>query len=158
VTTNVSGIATAPAFTADSTAGNYNLTASVTGASAPANFALTNAVPGSTSLGGLMGPKSGPQNARIWEFAMGNNGPGSALGAEITSITLVQTLGPACTPVIETPLPAQAGNMAPKAVVDVPVTINFTGCASNAAFKVTATESANNGTATGTIILGNQFQ
>jgi uncharacterized membrane protein len=156
--TNGSGIATAPAFTANSTAGNYTVTATVAGAASPANFALTNAVPGPTSLGGLMGGKSGPQNARIWTFAMGNNGPGSALGAEITSITLQQTLGAACTPVIETPLPVQAGNVAPKAVADVSVTINFTGCASNAAFKVTATESANDGAATGTITLGNQFQ
>ncbi len=42
VTTNASGIATAPAFTANSTAGAYTVTASVAGVSAPANFALTN--------------------------------------------------------------------------------------------------------------------
>src|SRR6266849_3690099 len=42
-TTNAQGVATAAAFTANSTAGGpYNVTASVTGVSTPANFALTN--------------------------------------------------------------------------------------------------------------------
>jgi hypothetical protein len=156
--TNASGIATAPAFTANSTAGNYTLTASVAGAAAPANFVLTNAVPGPTSLGGLLGTKVGPKNARVWTVTTGNNGPGSALGTEITSFKLTQTLGAACTPVIETPFPLQAGNIAPKATASVTVTIDFTGCGTNAAFKLTATESANDGAATGTIVLGNQFQ
>ena len=114
VPTNGSGIATAPVFTADATAGNYNVQATVDGASSPAMFAVTNAVPGPTSLGGLMSSKTGPQNARVWTFAVGNNGPGSAIGAEITSLTLVQTLGAACAPVIVTPMPVQAGNIAPK--------------------------------------------
>ncbi len=157
--TNMSGVATAPAFTANSTAGNYAVTATVTGAGSPANFALTNAVPGPTSLGGLIGTKSGPQNARVWVFEVGNNGPGSALGAQINSITLVQTLGAACTPVITGPasFPLPVGNIAPKAVANVSVTIDFSSCAVNAMFKVTAPESANNGAATGTIIELNQL-
>ena len=156
--TNGSGIATAPAFTADSTAGNYTLTATVTGAASPANFELTNAVPGPTSLGGLIGTKTGLQNARIWVFEVGNNGPGSAR-AEITGITLVQTAGAACTPVITSPasFPLVVGNIAPKTVADVNVTIDFASCAVNAMFKVTAPESANNGAATGTIIELNQL-
>lgn len=105
-----------------------------------------------------MGGKSGPRNARVWTFVMGNNGPGSALGAEIPSVRLVQTLGAACTPVILTQFPVQGGNIAPKGAASVVVTIDFTGCPANAAFKVTATESANNGAATGTIVLGNQFE
>ncbi len=157
--TNNSGIATAPAFTAGSTAGNYSLTATVAGSASPANFALTNAVAGSTSLGGLIGTKSGAQNARVWVFEVGNNGPGSALNAEITGITLQQTAGAACTPVITSPaaFPLAVGNIAPKAMADVDVTIDFTGCAVNAMFKVTATESANSGAATGTIIELNQL-
>jgi hypothetical protein len=42
VITNASGVATAPAFTANGIAGAYGVTASVVGVTAPANFALTN--------------------------------------------------------------------------------------------------------------------
>jgi hypothetical protein len=159
-TTDSSGGATATTFTANTQAGNYTVTATAGGVAVPANFALTNAVPGATSLGGTIGGKSGLQSARVWVFEVGDNGPGSALGAAITGITLVQTSGAACTPVITNPasFPLPAGNIAPKATANVNVTIDFAGCASNAAFKVTATESANNGAATGTIVRLNQFQ
>jgi hypothetical protein len=40
--TNSKGLATSSAFTANSTAGNYTVAATVTGATAPANFSLTN--------------------------------------------------------------------------------------------------------------------
>jgi hypothetical protein len=54
VRTNASGIATAPTFTADSTAGSYTVTASVAGVSGTASFSLTNkpVVSGSGSLVG----------------------------------------------------------------------------------------------------------
>ncbi|PYS47257.1 MAG: hypothetical protein DMF68_16520 [Acidobacteria bacterium] len=42
VTTDSSGVATAPAFTANSTTGGYNVTASLTGGSPSTTFALTN--------------------------------------------------------------------------------------------------------------------
>ena len=46
VATNSAGIASAPAFTANQTVGGpYNVSASVAGVAAPANFALTNAPP-----------------------------------------------------------------------------------------------------------------
>ena len=95
----------------------------------------------------------------MWVFEVGNNGPGSALGAEITGITLLQTLGAACTPVITSPasFPLAVGNIAPQTVADVNVTIDFTSCAVNAMFKVTAPESANNGAAKGTIVELNQL-
>ena len=53
--TNGSGVATAPAFTANATAGSYTVTASVSGV-APANFSLTNstASSGSGSLTGAV--------------------------------------------------------------------------------------------------------
>jgi len=160
VMTDASGVATAPVFTANATAGNYTETATAAGASVPANFLLTNAVPGNTSLGGSITGKSGPANARVWIFQVGNNGPGSALGAQITSITFEQTNGAACTPHIAAPssFPLPAGNIAPRAVANASVTIDFTGCATNAAFKVTAVESANGGAASGTVVRLNQFQ
>jgi hypothetical protein len=45
VTTNSSGIATAPAFTANATAGSYTVTASVSGIATPASYSLTNTAP-----------------------------------------------------------------------------------------------------------------
>jgi hypothetical protein len=156
--TNAAGVAAAPVFTANSTPGNYIVTATVTGAAAAASFALTNAVAGATSLGGAIGGKAGPANARIWTFEIGNNGPGSALNAQITGITFVQTAGAACTPVVTTPFPLNAGNIAPGAIANVNATINFTGCAATAAFTVTAQETANSGSATGTIVRLSQFQ
>ena len=41
-TTNINGVATAPALTANGTEGSYTVTASVSGVAAPANFNLTN--------------------------------------------------------------------------------------------------------------------
>ena len=48
VTTNSSGVATAPTFTANSTAGTYTVTASVAGVATPASFSLTNTSVGAT--------------------------------------------------------------------------------------------------------------
>jgi sugar lactone lactonase YvrE len=45
VATNAQGIAAAPVFTANSVQGSYNITATVAGVTAPANFALTNLLP-----------------------------------------------------------------------------------------------------------------
>jgi hypothetical protein len=45
-TTDSSGIADAPAFTANTTSGTYNVTASVAGVATPASFSLTNLPPG----------------------------------------------------------------------------------------------------------------
>jgi adhesin/invasin len=42
VLTNAAGVATAPVFTANGTAGSYTVTASVTGVTGVASFALTN--------------------------------------------------------------------------------------------------------------------
>ncbi len=64
-TTNASGVATAPVFTANGTAGAYTVTAKVAGVVAPANFSLTNnnvqptlasLVPATTLAGGAAFP------------------------------------------------------------------------------------------------------
>jgi len=122
------------------------------------HFALTNAVPGDTSLGGEISGKSGPTNARVWTFEVGNDGPGSALNTQITGLTLFQTGGAACSPIIKTVFPVNLGNIAPQVVAPANVTIDFTGCASTANFKLTVPLSANNGAATGTIVRLNEFQ
>jgi adhesin/invasin len=54
-TTNSSGIATAPAFTANGTTGSYSVIASAPGISTTANFALTNRIAGSSYVFYLSG-------------------------------------------------------------------------------------------------------
>lgn len=109
-------------------------------------------------LGGSIAGKSGPPAARVWLFQVGNSGPGAAANAQITGISFARTNGAACTPVIQTPMPLNAGSIAAQALARVSVTIDFSSCDAGALFTVTATESANNGAATGTIVRLNQLQ
>jgi hypothetical protein len=61
-TTNASGVATAPVFTANGSVGAYTVTATVSGVAAPANFLLTNnAGPAAT----IVATAGTPQNATI---------------------------------------------------------------------------------------------
>jgi hypothetical protein len=62
VTTNASGIATAPALTANSQAGGYTVTARVPGVTTPANFTLTN-LPGSPA--NVTATAGTPQSATV---------------------------------------------------------------------------------------------
>ena len=61
-TTNASGVATAAAFTANTTAGGYAVTASVSGVASPANYSLTNLAGAAASITATAGT---PQNATI---------------------------------------------------------------------------------------------
>jgi N-terminal glycosyl-hydrolase-114-associated domain/Galactose oxidase, central domain/Kelch motif len=61
-TTNSSGVATSAVFTANTKAGNYTVTASVTGVSAHASFALTNTAGPAASITATSGT---PQSATI---------------------------------------------------------------------------------------------
>jgi hypothetical protein len=142
-------------FTGSATSTTNPLTVTLSGPqTVTANFA-----PLSTSLGGgTIGAKSGPQSARVWPVNIGNNGPGAAVGAELTNLTLTQTRGAACTPVITSSFPIAAGTIAPGASAVAGVTINFTGCAANAFFTVSETMSANGGAASGSATQLNQLQ
>ena len=62
VTTNASGVATAPALTANGQAGSYTVTASVAGVSTPASFSLTNLAAGPASVTATTGT---PQSATV---------------------------------------------------------------------------------------------
>jgi hypothetical protein len=122
---------------------------------------------GTTNLGATSTGKSGPSDSRQWNFTIVNTGPGAANGAQITSFTLVQSGGPACTPVIGTvsvngggaqALPnVQLGNMAPASSIPVVVTIDFTGCGLGARFTETMKLSANGGATTASVPRYNQF-
>jgi uncharacterized repeat protein (TIGR02543 family) len=140
-------------------------TGALSGTTTPQNVTMNaaqtvtaNFQPGPTSLGGSFTAKTGPSNARVWTATIGNNGPGWALGTQITSFTLTQTSGTACTPVITTTMPATVGDIAPASNGTANVTIDFTGCPTNANFTVVVPLSANNGAAHGVIRRTNQLQ
>jgi len=76
--TNSNGVASAPALTANSQAGSYTVTATVTGVSTPANFALTNTAAGGPSSASLVQQATGAN--------LGNN-------ANTLTVTLPQAPG-----------------------------------------------------------------
>ncbi len=111
-----------------------------------------------TTLNAAISAKSGPANARVWSVAIQNTGAGAAVNAQLNTLTLTQTFGAACTPVVSTALPGAAGTIAPTASAIVPVTINFSACAVSARFRVDLGYSANGGSTTGVRTITNQFQ
>jgi len=117
-----------------------------------------NFVPGTTTLGGNILTKSGPQNARIWPISISNAGVVVAHSARISSFSLTQTSGAACTPFLLTVPPVIAGDLAPGNSTTVNLAIDFTGCAATARFTAQATFSANGGGVTGSMTRTNQFQ
>ena len=60
--TNASGVATSAVFTANSTAGSYNVAATVSGVASPANFSLTNLTGAAASITATAGT---PQSATV---------------------------------------------------------------------------------------------
>jgi len=121
---------------------------------ATANFVVS----GAANLSGRIASKSGPQNVRAWTIKIANSGPGGAIGAQLNSITLKQSFGTACTPVITTPFPLALGTIAPGGNASGNVVFDFTGCPFNARFTLNIRFSANGGAATGSIVRYNEFQ
>jgi hypothetical protein len=112
-----------------------------------------------TSLGGTLTGKTGPQNGRLWSFTITNPGPGATLSAQATSFTLTQTSGAACTPVVNGPkFPVALGDIAAAGSAPLNVTIDFTGCAGTAKFRLSVPLTANSGAATGNIVRMNEFR
>ncbi|MBL8242468.1 MAG: Ig-like domain repeat protein [Bryobacterales bacterium] len=136
---------------------NANAAATTVTMSAPQTV-TANFTGAATTLNAVISGKSGPANARVWNVAIQNTGAGSAVNALLNSLSLTQTFGAACTPVVLTALPASAGNIAPSTAGTVPVTIDFSSCAVTARFRADLAYSANAGAATGVKSLTNQFQ
>jgi hypothetical protein len=88
--------------------------------------------------------KTGEANARLWPITLTNTGNGAAQAARISSLTLTQTFGEECRPVVKMPLPA-LGNIDSGASATGSATINFSRCASKARFTAKVTYSATNG-------------
>jgi hypothetical protein len=94
----------------------------------------------------------------VWTLAVGNSGPDTATGAAISSLTLTQVAGAACTPVVATPLPIALGDIASGASMSGIVTIDFTGCAAAARFTASFGVAANSAADTVTVLRYNQFR
>jgi len=108
--------------------------------------------------------RTGTAAARQWTLALANNGLGTANAAQITGVVLTQTSGAACTPVISSPTPPPSvanplavGTIAPSASGTAGVTVNFTGCAATARFRVVISFTANSNSYSGSTTLNNQF-
>jgi hypothetical protein len=87
--TNPSGIATAPAMTANGQAGSYSVTASVAGVGAPANFSLTNSLPAAVPIklvqGNTLDSMINLQSASV--AFKSNNTAGNWIGVVISGST-----------------------------------------------------------------------
>jgi hypothetical protein len=108
------------------------------------------------ALTGLVTNKSGPANARDWTVSVIVTNPVTAIAAQITGLTLTQTFGPSCTPVIATSFPVIIGDL-PAFAGSRPVTIDFTGCSAIARFTAVLSFSASNAVPT-TKTLFNQYR
>jgi len=111
-----------------------------------------------TQLSGLITAKSGAANARIWTATLTNIGSSPAAASQITGLTLLQSFGPACTPVISTPFPVAVGDLAPAASGSGSVTIDFSGCSALARFTTKLSYSSDGGAVAGSKTLFNQFR
>jgi hypothetical protein len=136
--------------------GNYQATCSgaedeAGNTAAPVSVSYT--VNGPTLISGVVGRKTGPRNAKVWQIIIGNSGPGIAYNAEIRSLTFRQTGGGACSPRLVSRLPVSAGNISPFSATAAFVTIDFSGCSSNAVLEAVGEVSANDETVVGPILL-----
>jgi Concanavalin A-like lectin/glucanases superfamily len=113
-------------------------------------------------LSALISGKTGSQIARAWNLSLTNKSScaSAAENAQIDGLVLSQTAGATCTPVITSPLsfPLGVGNIQANSQASGTATIDFTGCPSNARFKVIIPFSSNNGAVTGSKTLNNQFR
>jgi hypothetical protein len=101
-------------------------------------------------LDGVILGKSGPLNDRAWAFRITNKGPGAASSPLLTGVSLTQTFGAACTPVVLSPMPLAYPYLANGAAATANLRINFASCAANARFTAVFQYSANSGGVTGT--------
>ena len=120
---------------------------------------ITANLAGSPLLSAAIAGKSGTANARIWNITVSNTGQSTASASRISGLTLTQTFGAACNPVVSpTQFPVLLGNIVVGGSVTGPVTIDFSGCVATARFTATISTNANNGAVTGSTSYGNQFR
>ncbi|MBL8175053.1 MAG: hypothetical protein JNK48_10300 [Bryobacterales bacterium] len=97
------------------------------------------------SLSWSIAGKAGPTLARMWTLSVRNNGPGAIFGAMLMQLSLTQTAGPPCTPVVESKFPLHVGSPDPGASVSVTLFLK-SSCAAGALFQVNGVLQVNGGT------------
>jgi uncharacterized lipoprotein YddW (UPF0748 family) len=114
---------------------------------------------GAPLLSANISAKTGAANARVWTITLSNSGRETAAAARLTGLTLAQTGGAACSPLVTTPasFPLVLGDIAPGGSAGGGVTINFSGCAAAARFTATIPYGAANGGA-GSATFYNQYR
>jgi hypothetical protein len=109
---------------------------------------------GATTILAVLIPTAFDRNAHTetWDVFVQNLGFGALNSLQITSITLTQTNGPACSPVITIPstVPFVIGNFPPFGSAHSPLVVNFGSCAITTRFTLTVGLSANAGAVTAT--------
>ncbi len=113
---------------------------------------------GQPILAGNITGKNGPANDRSWTIQLTNNGTGTATVAQLTGLTLTQTLGVHCSPVVSSSFPILLGDIVPSGMSSAAVSIDFTGCAPTAMFTVNIPFSSNAGATNGYISRTKQVQ
>lgn len=130
-------------------------------------FAVADFAKGAPRLYALISSKAGPAGARVWTLKL-INGPEPVEGAKIDNLTLTQTGGAACTPVLGkptvksgidvlTPYTRPAGDIGPSDSAVNSIQLDFSTCAATARFTATIDYSADGGVI-GTKTLYNQFR
>ena len=109
-------------------------------------------------LSALISSKTGSQSARQWTIALTSTC--FADNAQIDGLTLTQTFGATCTPIITSPaaFPLKVGDIESHGEASGVATIDFSGCANSARFSAKISFSANDGAAHGSKTLNNQYR
>ncbi len=84
--------------------------------------------------------RTGPRDARIWKVTATNGKVGPAYSTQISAITLQQTSGRRCTPVIVAPtkFPVLLGDIPASGSASTEVTLDFAHCDSDVHFRLSA--------------------
>ena len=84
--------------------------------------------------------KTGPQGARVWTVTGTNGAVGPAYSTQISGLTLEQTAGRRCMPLVVAPtkFPVTLGDIPASSSASTTVTLNFASCESNVRFRVKA--------------------
>jgi hypothetical protein len=114
---------------------------------------------GTNALSGTIAAKTGPSNARIWSISISNAGATPAYEVTLGALTLTQTAGAACTPVVTAPkaFPIMLGMLPAGGTATGTITIDFTSCPLLARFTVNVPIDTT-GQTLNTLTRTNQFQ
>jgi hypothetical protein len=101
---------------------------------------------GKPLLAASLGTKSASGSYRLWPVNLTNTGQTTATGVWIDGLTLTQTYGTSCTPVIKSTFPVTVGDIAAAGGRGTGnITIDFSSCAAIARFTAVVRYSATNG-------------